>query len=175
MEETAEKLGVNRSRKTLATSEIVLHVCDASKPFATADSDILQNCRGRNAILVLNKADLPRRLRLPDTPAVRDHVLVSALHGDGMDILRTKLVDLAYSGTVGSADVDVAINARHTASLQLAYKNLTETCLILEAAGPIEIVSQRLRMSLDCIGEIVGQTSTDDILDKIFSTFCIGK
>lgn len=172
---TAEKYGVHRSRKALETSEIALHVCDASKPFAAGDSDIMQACRSRNAILVLNKADLPQRLRLPDVFTNREHVFVSALRGDGLDILRTKLLDLAYSGTVGIADVDVAINARHTASLERAYKYLTEIRHLLKATEPLEIVSQRLRMSLDCIGEIIGKTSTDDILDRIFSTFCIGK
>jgi tRNA modification GTPase len=171
----AEQLGVHRSRKALATSEIALHVCDASKPFAAADSDIMQTCRTTNTILVLNKADLPRRLRLPDAAANREHVLVSALRGDGLGILRNKLVDLAYSGTVGTAHVDVAINARHTASLECAKKSLTEACHLLNAAEPLEIVSQQLRMTLECIGEIVGQTSTDDILDRIFSMFCIGK
>jgi tRNA modification GTPase len=92
-----------------------------------------------------------------------------------LDILQTKLVDLAYSGTVGNADVDVAINTRHTASLEAAYKYLTDARHMLRDAAALEIVSQQLRMSLDCIGVIVGKTSTDDILERIFSTFCIGK
>ena len=172
---TAEQLGVNRSHKALADSEIVLHVCDASRPLTAGDYEIMRTCRNRNAILVLNKADLPQRLHLPVTITDHECVLVSALRGDGLDILRTKLVDLAYSGTVGIADVDVAINARHTASLETAYKYLTGACHMLKTIEPLEIVSQHLRKSLDCMGEIVGKTSTDDILDRIFSAFCIGK
>ena len=171
----AEKLGVCRSRNTLATSEIVLHVCDASKPMTSADSDIMRACPNTNTILVLNKADLPRRFRLSPEIRGRKYLLVSALRGDGLDVLQTELLDLAYSGTVGTADIDVAINTRHTASLEAADKYLTEACHQLKEVVAIEIVSQQLRLSLDCIGVIVGKTSTDDMLDRIFSTFCIGK
>lgn len=172
---SAEKLGVHRSRKALADSEIALHVFDASRPLTSADSEIMKTCHNRTTILVLNKADLPRRLSLSAAIRHREHVLVSALRGDGLDILQSKLVDLAYSGTVGSGDVDVAINTRHTASLQVAYKYLTDVCHMLGDATPLEIVSQQLRLSLDCIGVIVGKSTTDDMLDRIFSTFCIGK
>jgi tRNA modification GTPase len=172
---TAEQIGVGRSRKTLAHSDIVLHVCDASRPLTTADSDIMKTCRDRTAILVLNKADLPRRLRMAPAISKREHLFVSALRGQGLDTLQAKLVDLAYSGTVGSADVDVAINARHTASLESAYKYLTEASHMLVDGTALEIVSQQMRICLDCVGAIVGKTSTDDILDRVFSTFCIGK
>jgi len=172
---TAEQLGVDRTRKSLETSEIVLHVCDASKRLTSADQDIMSSWRGKHAILVLNKSDLPQQLRLPAEMASRESVHVSALRGDGLDVLRNKLVAIAYSGTVGTADVDVAINERHTAALESAYEFLTESCHMLKTSEPLEIVSQPLRRSLDCLGEIVGKTSTDDILDRIFSTFCIGK
>jgi tRNA modification GTPase len=172
---TAEQLGVKRSRKSLDISEIVLHVCDASKRLTAADSDIMSIWRGKHAILVLNKSDLPQRLRLSAELVSLECVHVSALRGDGLDVLRNKLVALAYSGTVGTADVDVAINERHAASLECAYNYLTQSCHMLKASEPLELVSQPLRRSLDCLGEIVGKTSTDDILDRIFSTFCIGK
>jgi tRNA modification GTPase len=171
----AEALGVNRSHKALADSEIVLHVCDTSKPLTTGDSEIMKAYCGRTAILVLNKADLPHRLNLSQEIAVCDHVFVSALRGDGLEALKAKLLNLAYSGAVGSTDVDVAINARHAASLEMADKTLTAACQSVRDAEPLEIVSQRLRMSLDCIGEIVGKTCTEDLLNRIFSTFCIGK
>jgi tRNA modification GTPase len=100
---------------------------------------------------------------------------VSATRGDGLDALRTKLVEMAYSGAVGTSHVDVAINERHKASLESAYKHLTEALHEFCTSEPLEIVSQQLRRSLDCLGEVIGKTSTDDILERIFATFCIGK
>lgn len=132
-------------------------------------------CHDKYTVLVLNKADLPQRLRLPPDIAGVACVRVSALTGHGLDTLHNKLVELAYSGTVGNADVDVAINERQNAALETAYKYLTHACHMLGLSDPFEIVSQQLRMALDSIGEVVGKTSTDDLLDKIFSTFCIGK
>jgi len=172
---SAEALGVGRSHKALAESEIVLHVCDASKLLTTSDSAIMKAYRGKTAILVLNKADLLHRLHPTPEIAGSEHVLVSATRGDGLEALKAKLLNLAYSGAVGNIDVDVAINARHAASLEMAYKTLTTACQLLRDAEPLEIISQRVRMSLDCIGEIVGKTCTEDLLDRVFSTFCIGK
>jgi tRNA modification GTPase len=172
----AESHGVNRSRKALECSEIVLHVVDISRPFVPADANLASLCADKPSILVLNKADLKERLELP-TPlqAKADCIRVSATQGSGLDILRTKLVELAYSGTVGQAHLDVAINERHKARLEESCKYLTCTVQLFSASEPLELVSQQLRRSLDCLGEIVGKTSTDDILERIFATFCIGK
>jgi tRNA modification GTPase len=126
--------------------------------------------------LVLNKADLKERFHLPAPLQDRaECIRLSATRGDGLDVLRTKLVEMAYSGNVGTAHVDVAINERHKASLESANNSLTESIHMFRTSEPIEIVSQQLRRSLDCMGEVIGKTSTDDILERIFATFCIGK
>ena len=173
---TTEALGVNRSRKALDTSEIVLLVCDLSRPFVPADAALISSCRTRRCILALNKADLKERFRLPaQFQSKATSVRLSATRGDGLDALRSKLVEIAYSGNIGTAHVDVAINERHKALLESAQKSLTDALLEFHAAKPLEMVSQQLHRSLDCLGEIVGKTSTDDILERIFATFCIGK
>ncbi|MGD0058461.1 MAG: tRNA uridine-5-carboxymethylaminomethyl(34) synthesis GTPase MnmE [Verrucomicrobiia bacterium] len=173
---TAERMGVHRSRKALETSEIVLHVCDLSRPFVAADADLVFACCDRRAILVLNKADLKERFRLPMPLRTKlECIRLSATRGDGLDALRKRLVEMAYSGVVGSAHVDVAINERHKAALEASYKYLTEAVHCFRESEPLEIVSQQLRRGLDCLGEVIGKTSTDDILERIFATFCIGK
>jgi tRNA modification GTPase len=173
---TAEQIGVNRSRKALESSEIVLHVCDLSKPFSAADADIVFSCRDRRSILVLNKADLKERFHLPAPLQPKlECIRLSTTRGDGLDLLRNKLVEVAYSGKVGTTHVEVAINERHKALLEQANKYLTDSLHFFRAEEPLEIVSQQLRRSLDCLGEVVGKTSTDDILERIFATFCIGK
>jgi tRNA modification GTPase len=172
---TAENIGVIRSRNTLATSEIVLHVLDASKLSSTADTEILELSKGKNVFHILNKIDLPQRLRLPTGIADQNVVRVSATTGAGLDSLRDRLVTEACSGKVGSTDVDVAINERQNVALGFANKYLTYSIHSIQMSEPLEIVSQSLRQALDAIGEVIGKTTTDDILDKIFSTFCIGK
>lgn len=171
----AESIGVKRTRNTLEVSEIILHVCDGSRPISSADSEIMHMYHNKHAILVLNKADLPEQFRLTEEIPNVSCVRVSALRGDGLETLRDKLVELAYSGTVGSTDVDVAINERQSNLLSCAYKSLTNTSNLLRTHTALEIVAQELRRGLDYMSEIVGKSSTEDILDKIFSTFCIGK
>ena len=102
-------------------------------------------------------------------------VRVSATIGTGLDALRDKLLNLAYSGNVGTTDVDVAINQRQTHLLNMSEKYLTECIYMFAAKQPLEIVAQQLRRTLNTIGEITGKTVTEDVLSKIFSTFCIGK
>jgi tRNA modification GTPase len=102
-------------------------------------------------------------------------VKISATTGSGLDTLREKLVSLAYSGKVGTTDVDVAINERQNALLQSSEKSLTESIDSFNSKQSLEIVAQQLRRSLNVIGEITGKTATEDVLSKIFSTFCIGK
>jgi tRNA modification GTPase len=172
----AEEIGVTRSRKALESSEIVLHICDLSRRFAAADADILLSCRNRRSVLVLNKADLKERFHLPaPLQAKAECIRLSATRGDGLELLRNRLVEMAYSGGVGTTHVDVAINERHNASLSSAEKYLTESIELLRTTEPLEIVSQQLRRSLDSLSEVIGKTSTDDILERIFATFCIGK
>ncbi len=170
-----EQIGVERSHKALDTSEIVLLVLDSSKPLSAADRELAERSREKNTVLILNKIDLPTRLRLPEDLAPVDCVQVSATNGTGLDTLREKLMSLAYSGKIGTTGVDVAINERHYASLKLAYKYLTECIVLFKSNYQLELVAQQLRRSLNTIGEITGKTATEDILSKIFSTFCIGK
>jgi tRNA modification GTPase len=170
-----ERIGVERSRKALDISEIVLLVFDSSKPLSAADRELAERSRGRITLLVLNKVDLPIRVRLTKDLAALRCMKVSATNGTGLDTLRDQLVGLAYSGKVGTTDVDVAINERQKALLEVAEKYLTESIDIFNSKQPLEIIAQQLRRSLNTIGEITGKTATEDVLSKIFSTFCIGK
>ncbi len=172
---TIECIGVDRSRKALTYSELVLHVLDASRPVSKSELQLAREYEGKIAVLVINKIDLPRKLTVPATLAHRDSVEVSATTGLGLEKLKDKIEQLAWSGRVGTADVDVAINERQADAIRRAIPALASAIEEMKRDAPLEIVSQQLRIGLDAIGEIVGKTATDDILDKIFSTFCIGK
>ncbi|HUI08477.1 MAG TPA: tRNA uridine-5-carboxymethylaminomethyl(34) synthesis GTPase MnmE [Verrucomicrobiae bacterium] len=170
-----ETIGVRRTRNALEHSEFVLHILDTSRPFSHADHEIATHCTNKRAILVLNKADLPRRLRLPTEFTDYEAIPLSATTGEGLPDLRQKLAQLAFSGAAGSSETAVAINERHRLSLSSAYNLLTLCANSMTNADPIEVVSQQLRLALDAIGEVTGKTVTDDILERVFSTFCIGK
>jgi tRNA modification GTPase len=172
---TVEYLGVERSHKTLQDSQIALHILDGSRPFSPADRRIANKCAGKPTILVRNKADLPQRINLPGNFTARHLVVTSTVTGAGIEELKDAIALLAMHGTGSSAGFDVAVNERHAEALRRAKNHLTRGLDEMARSSGAEIVSQQLRAGFDAIGEVVGKTATEDILDKIFSTFCIGK
>ena len=170
-----EEIGVQRSRKSLEHSELVLHVMDVSRPFSTVDDELADHHASKPAIIVLNKIDLPKKMVLPNGFLGKHSVAVSALTGDGMELLKDKIELLTRSGAIARSGFDVAINERHAAAIRHAIKSLAGAVDEMNRSASLELVSQQLRIALDAVGEIVGKTTTEDILEKIFSAFCIGK
>ncbi len=169
----AEEEGVRRSLEALKDADLVLGVLDGSLPLSEEDERVIDNLAGRNAILVLNKADIGRReggLDGVGFPAVR----VSAKTGEGLEALKDAVFDACVSSPAGRGEGVVVTNLRHRTALDASRKALLAAISALETE-PLEIAALELRESLDRLGEIVGAVSTDDILDKIFSDFCIGK
>jgi tRNA modification GTPase len=168
-----ERMGVERSRKSLASSALVLHVLDVSRPFSSADYEL--GCGAKPTLRVLNKIDLPRKLKLPQNFPETPSVDVSSRTGEGIETLKDLIETQVWSGRSSKNDFDVVINERHADAIGRATNSLTESVHAMSSGESIEVISQQLRLGLGAIGEIVGKTSTEDMLDKIFSTFCIGK
>jgi tRNA modification GTPase len=165
--------GIRRSRQSLEKAEFILHVLDASEPSASADEKFLTEFASKKRILIRNKIDLPVRLEL--TAAVPSMVDVSCLTGQGIEVLKDTIRDLGWSGGVGSENLEVMINSRHQDALTRAREATLRTIEALRADRTLELVALDLRIAVNAIGEIVGKTTTEDLLDMIFSQFCIGK
>jgi tRNA modification GTPase len=170
-----EKIGVTRSCNILATSALVLHVLDVSRMFSHDDRELAALCGSKPVIHVHNKIDRQHKLKLPANFPQRQTVEVSAIRGDGLEELKDTIEQIALSCQVGFEEHEVAINERHADAIRRAIDVLASASRELRAYSAPEIVSQQLRIGLDAIGEIVGKTTTEDLLTKIFSTFCIGK
>jgi tRNA modification GTPase len=184
-----EAEGIRRSRESLAKGELILHVLDASEPLTGADERYLAEFESKKRILVLNKADLPRRLKLSGlTPAPLTSsrgerekipgppiVEVSCLTGAGLESLKDAIKQSVWSGEIKAEMLQVMINARHQAALNRARDAAGRTAEALGQDASLELVAMDLRIAVNAVGEIVGKTSTEDLLDSIFSQFCIGK
>jgi tRNA modification GTPase len=121
--------------------------------------------------LVLNKIDLPRKLSFADAVAVE----VSCTTGRGVEQLKDKIKEIVWSGAVGGEMTQVMINSRHQEALHRARRHLLHCLEAFKSNQTLELVAMDLRISVNAVGEIVGKTTTEDILDSIFSQFCIGK
>jgi len=174
-----ERLGVERSRAALAQADLALVVLDASEPPSEADLVIAALVGERPAIGVLNKIDLlpggtpPAELRPPGNgwPVVS----VSALSGAGIDALEAAIVASVLSGQVGASDVPLVSNPRHQAALSRALGQVRAAQATCQAGLPADLVAVDLAAAVHTLGEITGQTAGEELLDMIFSTFCIGK
>jgi tRNA modification GTPase len=168
-----EAEGVRRSREALDRAELVLHVLDNSEPLSRAEEIHLAESAGKPRILVRNKIDLASRL---DLPAASGPVVgVSALTGQGIEPLKDAIKAAVWSGGVGAEMLDVMINSRHQEALGRACAGAERALAGLRADQTLELVAMELRIAANAVGEIVGKTTTEDLLDAIFSQFCIGK
>lgn len=169
-----EQEGVRRSHQTLARAELVLHVLDASTALEAEDARWLAELAARKRILVLNKADLPARVVLPDTAGL-PVVSVSCLTGAGIEPLKDTLRAQVWSGEIRAEMLEVMINARHQEALRRAQAAVGRSAEALRQDLTLELVALDLRLAVNAVGEIVGGTATEDLLDAIFSQFCLGK
>jgi len=188
-----EAEGIRRSHESLTKAELILHVLDASESLTDADRKYLAEFDGKKRIVVLNKADLPRRLVLPAVAAVpltptlsptegeREKIVelpiveVSCLTGAGLESLKEAIKQCVWSGEIKAEMLQVMINSRHQEALQRARGAVLRAAEALRRDLTLELVAMDLRIAANAVGEIVGKTSTEDLLDSIFSQFCIGK
>jgi len=140
-----------------------------------ADFELSKQYSGKRVIQVQNKADLPRRLQLPKRFPAQQVVEISCKSGDGIESLKNNICRVASVDALDSLGIDVAVNERQADALVRAIRSLTECADQMRHQAASEFIAQQLRIALDAIGEIVGNTTTEDILSRIFSTFCIGK
>ncbi len=178
--------GIRRSRESLQKAELILHVLDASEPLTESDTNYVAEFAEKKRILVLNKIDLPARLELPasilearrSVSSGTAHcavVEVSCLTGQGIEVLKDAIKDLAWSGEIKAEMLEVMINSRHQDALNRGGDATVRAIEVLRSGATLELVALDLRIAVNAIGEIVGQTTTEDLLDMIFSQFCIGK
>jgi len=174
-----EREGIRRSRESLAQAELILHVLDASEPLTESDEIYLAEFSGKKRILVLNKTDLPAKLTLSAEGALGVartlEVGVSCVSGQGMEALKDAIKSLVWAGEIRAEMLQVAINSRHQDALNRARFSAQAARDALAEDATLELVAMDLRIAANAVGEIVGKTTTEDLLDAIFSAFCIGK
>jgi tRNA modification GTPase len=166
--------GIRRSRESLAQAEFILHVLDAGEGLTEADGKYLEEFAGKKRILVRNKTDLPVKLELNGVGA-GPVIDVSCLSGEGIEALKDAIKELAWSGEIKAEMLQVMINSRHQEALTRTRATTRQAADALRGNATLELVAMDLRIATNAVGEIVGKTTTEDLLDSIFSTFCIGK
>ncbi|MBE9240889.1 tRNA uridine-5-carboxymethylaminomethyl(34) synthesis GTPase MnmE [Synechocystis salina] len=170
-----EQMGVERSRKAAQQADLVLLTVDAHQGWTEADQLIYDQVKDRPLILVINKIDLARADLVNYPPGITNIVLTAAAVNLGIDALETAIVEQVNQNNLSPQNLDFAINQRQAAVLteaQLALKQLRQT---LTEQLPLDFWTIDLRLAINALGRVTGETVTESVLDRIFSRFCIGK
>ncbi len=171
-----EQEGIRRTRAMVAKAELVLHVLAADEPLAAEDEQFLAEFADKKRILIHNKTDLPARLELPATvPGRNSAVGVSCATGDGIEVLKDAIKSLVWLGEIRAEMLPAMINSRHQEALRRARTATERVIAALREGVTLELAALDLRIAVNAVGEIVGKTTTEDLLDSIFSQFCLGK
>jgi tRNA modification GTPase len=173
-----EELGMALTRERLARSDLILLVMDRSAPLTSEDFQVAEELGDKPRITVLNKSDLERH---PDFTQVdtlfpgETVVEISALRGDGMEALKDAVFRTVLGRRLDTETSVVAPNLRHKLCLNRTQQAVKRAIDLLQAQATVELVAVELQEALAHLGEIIGMTTSEDVLDQIFSRFCIGK
>jgi tRNA modification GTPase len=159
--------GHRRAQALLPKAQLLLHVVEAHMPHRPAKFDPPENVP---VVLIANKSDLGRHESLPDGA-----ILLSALSGTGLDELEARIESALLAGTPDETETVLTINARQNATLQRAAQALDRAREALRESRGLEVVSLELRDALRDLAEVIGETTNEDILTRLFQNFCIGK
>jgi tRNA modification GTPase len=177
--DSIEQEGVRRAKERVADSDFVLLMLDGSRSLDKDDKEIFEEIKGKKRVVAVNKKDLPSevsqgdvRKLFPEDPII----LISALKNEGIDELKKTIYSsLVHRDARARPEHLVVANIRHKAALTQVRDSLSNTVKGLEERTSLEFIAFEIRYALEALGELVGEISTEEVLNRIFEQFCIGK
>lgn len=177
-EDYVERIGVEKSRRILSEAELAIVVLDGSQPLADEDREILELVKGRRYVIIINKSDLGSadvKTDLPEAFKTAPVIELSAKTGEGFEAFTEWLQKFVYGDDRHLGDGIYVQNARHERLLQNALASMNDALAAAEAHLPYDCIMIDLRNAAEYLGEITGDAVRDEIINEIFSKFCIGK
>jgi tRNA modification GTPase len=177
--DTIEEEGVRRARQRVADSDFILLMLDGSRPLDADDLEIFEGVQGKKKVVIINKIDLPQKILTEEVRRrfQKDPVLpISALKNEGIDKLKEAIYhSLIHRDIRMSPEYLIVANVRHKSILARAKDNLTNAARGLEEGISFEFIAFDVRSALEALGDLVGETTSEEVLNRIFEQFCIGK
>ena len=173
-----ERIGIEKSREIAEEADLILAIFDSTKELSKEDLDILEMVKNKKTIILLNKSDLESILKENDERFLRvtkNIIKISALNNDGIDELYEKITELFNFNEINLENDIVITNLRHKNLISKAIENLNRAKESIEQKMPIDIIAIFIKDILEDLGNITGEVVTDDIINEIFSKFCLGK
>jgi tRNA modification GTPase len=177
--DSIEQEGVRRAKERVADSDFVLLMLDGSRALNEDDKEIFEEVKGKRRVVIMNKQDLPQKIsiaevknRFMDDPMVS----ISALKGEGIDDLKkTIYTSLVQRDVRATPEHLIVANIRHKNALAQIKEDLSNAMKGMEEGTSVEFIAFEIRSALEALGELVGETTNEEVLNRIFEQFCIGK
>lgn len=177
-DDTVEKIGIEKTKEAFNNADYIILVVDGSRPLTSEDEEIISYVRGRRALVLLNKRDLGAEVtvdviseKLPDC----DIIETALSKGEGLKEIEDNIESLVYGGQISQGESLMVNNVRHIDLLKHADSAVGDALSLLEIMEPLDIVEIDIRNAYDFLGEIVGDTVSDEIINEVFARFCLGK
>ena len=173
-----EKIGIEKSKQAFNEADLVIFMVDGSEELLDEDLELLKYVENRKAIVLINKIDLDKRINeqqlfdiLPDA-----EIINTSVTGDlGINELEEKIEAMVYSGNVKQNESLLITNARHKDLLARANSALSDAKMMTEKKEALDFVEVDVKLCWELLGEIIGETATEDIINEVFANFCLGK
>jgi len=173
-----EVIGIEKTRAYIHASDLILFMIDANDPFTSEDHNIYQTINSKRVILVINKIDLVGNAFEPEIPEgwkITPSIKISALYGKGLSDLKDLIANLTIGDHHFEIQNTIIPNLRHKIALEKSLERLVSAVEEIRKGTSFELISIDIKEAYDSLGEIIGAVAKEDVIDQIFSRFCIGK
>ncbi|MGI6751712.1 MAG: tRNA uridine-5-carboxymethylaminomethyl(34) synthesis GTPase MnmE [Anaerovoracaceae bacterium] len=173
-----EKMGIERSKEAFNRADLILFVLDVNSPMGDEDREIARHLSERNVILLLNKSDLEKNLGEGEIKELLPHATVihtSMKEDFGLSELKDEIEELVCGGRVKRNEDEIVSNIRHVGLLKKALEAIKDGVKAASIMEPLDLIELDVRRAWEFLGEIIGETVAEDIIDQIFQRFCLGK
>lgn len=165
-----EKIGVDKSYQIIDKSDLIIYILNNNEPLTEEDKTLLSKIKNKNHLIIINKIDLESKLNLSN----EDTIKMSIKNNIGLEELKTKIIEMFNLEKIETNDLTYLTDAR-SISLLKKSKKILENCLQNISTYPVDVIELDLKECWNILGEITGQTYKDELIDEIFSRFCLGK
>ena len=171
-DDVVEKIGVERSLSTIESSDLVIFILNNNEVLSNEEKELLEKIEDKKKIIVVNKIDLENNL---DKRLLDNYIEISVKEGLGINKVKEEIKRLFNLGEIENSDMTYLSNARRTSLLHKTMNSIDEAITEIGLSSPIDIVEFSLKDAWNSLGEIIGETYTDELIDELFSRFCLGK
>lgn len=177
-EDIVERIGVEKSRAVLKEADLILLVLNYADKLTQEDENIFAATEGMDVIVIVNKTDLPQQIdleRVRELAGDAPVMTTSILEDQGVDELEEAISDLFFAGDLEAGDLTYVSNTRHVTLIQQSLHTIEDAITAIEADVPVDLVQIDLTRAWELLGEIIGDSMSESLIDQLFSQFCLGK